>query len=70
MIISLVELSMMLDAVAKAVVPLVSIYYHEENYPAVNKVIRSAVKLSLIKGAIFSLIFFLFANHAPVIFGD
>lgn len=49
MIISLVELSMILDGVAQAVMQLASVYYHEGNYPAVSKVIRPTVQMSLIE---------------------
>ena len=69
MAISLLEFSAVFDGVAEAVIPLVSVYYAEKNYPAVRKVMDSAVWVSLIEGAVFSVVLFLFAEYMPAIFG-
>ena len=69
MAISLLEISVVFDGVAQAVIPLVSVYYSEKNYPAVSKVMSSAIKVSLIEGAAFSLIVCVFAEYVPGLFG-
>ena len=69
MAISLLEFSAVFDGVAEAVIPLASVYYAEKNYPAVRKVMGSAVWVSLIEGAVFSVALLVFAEYIPAIFG-
>lgn len=69
MAISLLEFSAVFDGVAEAVIPLVSVYYAEKNYPAVRKVMDAAIWVSVIEGAIFSVAVFVFADYLPAIFG-
>lgn len=69
MAISLLEFSAVFDGVAEAVIPLVSVYYSEKNYPAVRKVMSSAIWVSLIEGAFFSVVLIIFADYLPLIFG-
>ena len=69
MILSIIELSMMFDGVAEAVIPMVSVYHGEGNYKPIRKLIGSGIKLSLIEGAVFSVILLVFADYVPGIFG-
>ena len=69
MLISVSELSMVFDGIAQAVIPIVGVYYWEGNHKPVRKIMGSAVKLSLIEGAVFSVILFVFADYVPEAFG-
>ena len=69
MAVSLLELSIIFDGIAQAMLPLVSVYYAEGNYPAVRKVITLAAKVSVIEGLAFSAVMTMFAEYVPVMFG-
>ena len=68
MVVGLLELSIIFDGVAQAMLPLVSVYYSEGNYPAVRKVMKPALKVSLIEGVAFSVVLFVFAEYIPAAF--
>ena len=66
---NILEFSVILNGPAQAMQPLVSVYYNEDNYSAVRKVINISVKISLIEGFILSTVLFIFADYVPAIFG-
>lgn len=69
MAVSVLEVSILFDGTAQAMLPLVSVYYAEGNYPAVRKVMRPAVKVSVIEGVIASLVLYVSAPLLPSLFG-
>ena len=69
MTMSILELSVIFDGIALAVIPLVSMYFYEENFPAVRKVMNLASKISMIEGLAFSVLLIIFADYVPLIFG-
>ena len=69
MAVSILEVSVVFDGIAQAMLPLVSVYYAEGNYPAVRKVMTLAVKVSVIEGLAFSALMITFAEYVPAIFG-
>ncbi|MBQ7221463.1 MAG: hypothetical protein IJS28_10830 [Synergistaceae bacterium] len=69
MAVSLIEVSVVFDGIAQAMLPLVSVYHSEGNYPAVRKVITLAAKVSVIEGVIFSAVMIAFAEYVPAMFG-
>ena len=69
MAISILELSVVFDGVAEAMIPLISVYYSEKNYPAVRKIMNLAQRVSVVEGIAFSVILFVFAEYVPALFG-
>ena len=65
---SLIEIAMVLDGVSMAMFPVMDVYYNEGNSPAVRKIIKSALKISIFEGIIFSIILFVFAEEIAVAF--
>ncbi len=59
---------MLFDGVAQAVIPIVSVYHGEGNYKPIHKIMASGAKVSLIEGAVFSVILLVFADYVPGIF--
>ena len=66
---SLLEISIIFEGVLNAAFPLMNVYYHEGNYPAMRKVMKSALKISIIEGIIVSLILFTFAEDIAYVLG-
>ena len=69
MAVSLLEVSVVFDGIAQAMLPLVSVYYAEGNCPAVRKVITLAAKVAVIEGLAFSAVMIVFAEYVPAMFG-
>ena len=69
MAVSLLEVSIVFDGIAQAMLPLVSVYYSEGNYPAVRKVMTLAEKVSVVEGVVFSAVMIAFAEYVPAMFG-
>ncbi|MBQ7544741.1 MAG: ATP-binding protein [Synergistaceae bacterium] len=69
MAVSLIEVSVVFDGIAQAMLPLVSVYHAEGNSPAVRKVITLAAKVSVIEGVAFSAVMIVFAEYVPAMFG-
>lgn len=67
-IIIIVNLSIVFNGIAQAVMPMVSVYYSEGNYPAIRKIMKTAINLSLIEGAVLSVIIFVYADYVPALF--
>lgn len=59
---SLIEIEIILSGIGQAMFPLMNVYYNEGNSPAVRKIIKSALKISMFEGIIFSVILFIFAE--------
>ncbi len=66
---SLLEISFIFEGVPNAMFPLLEVYYKEGNYPAFKKITKSALKISLFEGIIFSLISFIFAENVAYALG-
>ena len=51
MVVSLIELSVVMDGVGMAMQPLVGTYFGEKNHQLIKRVMRSGVKAAVIEGA-------------------
>ena len=66
--VNILTLTIISIGISQAVLPLISVYYNEKNYPAVRKVMNIAMKFSIYEGIIFSVILFVFAEYVPFAF--
>lgn len=65
---AMIEISVVFDSIGTAIIPLASVYHSEGNVPAVQKIMKSATKIALLEGIIFTVLVFVFAGEIVFLF--
>ena len=65
---AMIEISVAFDGIGTAVIPMAGVYYSEGNFPAVRKIMKSATKIALLEGIIFTVLAFAFDEEIAFFF--
>ena len=63
------NMTILFEGVAEAMIPIVGVYYSEGNYPAVRKLMNLVLRVSVFEGIAMSAVLIVFADYVPALFG-